>query len=125
MDDQDLTNSLHVDTSRPVLGFPLGMALLLIIILCISGSFCCCFHWDKLMSLYRSFSSDLETDTVTIQSPSKSTPVQMDAKKKQSQPVLMPGDQIPTYIARPCPCEPSPPPEKITVVVQLPPPPPL
>ncbi|XP_077233514.1 uncharacterized protein At5g65660-like [Tasmannia lanceolata] len=129
MDDHDVMTGHHVDTSRPALGFPLGTALLLIVIFCISGFFSCCYHWDKLRSLRRSFSSDMEadTDTVTIQSPSKSTPLHLDAKLKRSQslPVLMPGDQIPKYIAKPCPCEHlPPPPERIIVEVQSPPPPP-
>ena len=48
----------HVDASRPSLGFPLGTALLLIIIFTLSGIFSCCYHWDKLRSLRRSFSPD-------------------------------------------------------------------
>lgn len=37
--------------SRPTLGFPLGTALLLIVIFCLSGIFSCCYHWEKLRSL--------------------------------------------------------------------------
>lgn len=53
----------------------------------------------------------------------------LDKKESQSLPVIMPGDQIPKYIAWPCPCdwcEPSSPlpTEKITIeVVQVPHPP--
>ncbi|MCL7044223.1 hypothetical protein MKW94_030371, partial [Papaver nudicaule] len=72
----------HVDASRPSLGFPLGTALLLIIIFSLSGFFSCCYHWEKLRSLRRSFSpddqhrdeddTDLEADgsSSNIQSPS-------------------------------------------------------
>ncbi|KAK0604786.1 hypothetical protein LWI29_019453 [Acer saccharum] len=113
----------HVDASRPSLGFPLGTALLLIIIFSLSGIFSCCYHWDKLRSLRRSYSdddADLEADIEA--SPSKPRPHCTDLKKNQSQSmpvVLMPGDQIPKFIALPCPCEP-PLPEKVVVKVQKP-----
>ncbi|KAF7829246.1 Hydroxyproline-rich glycoprotein family protein [Senna tora] len=50
MESQDISPP-HVDASRPSLGFPLGTALLLIIIFSLSGIFSCCYHWDKLRSL--------------------------------------------------------------------------
>ncbi|GMI67715.1 hypothetical protein like AT5G65660 [Hibiscus trionum] len=108
----------HVDASRPSLGFPLGTALLLIIIFSLSGIFSCCYHWDKLRSLRRSF-ADIQP------SPSKPNPDFTDLKKNQSQslPVLMPGDQIPKFIALPCPCQP-PRQDKVEVKVQNPPKPP-
>ncbi|XP_042391630.1 uncharacterized protein At5g65660-like isoform X2 [Zingiber officinale] len=37
--------------SRPTLGFPLGTALLLVVIFCLSGFFALCYHWEKLRSL--------------------------------------------------------------------------
>lgn len=54
----------HADASRPSLGFPLGTALLLIIIFTLSGIFSCCYHWDKFQSFRRSFShtTDVEAD---------------------------------------------------------------
>ncbi|XP_010547583.1 PREDICTED: uncharacterized protein At5g65660-like [Tarenaya hassleriana] len=111
----------HVDASRPSLGFPLGTALLLLIIFSLSGIFSCCYHWDKHRSLRRSLSAaaaDIES------SPSKPRPLFSDPKKNQlSLPVLMPGDDTPKFIALPCPCEP-PRPENLTVNVQNPPPPP-
>lgn len=42
------------------------------------------------------------------------------ANKSQSLPVLMPGDQIPKFIALPCPCKP---PRAESIVVELPKPP--
>lgn len=46
----------HSDSSsRPTLGFPLGTALLLIVIFSLSGVFSCCYHWDKLRHLRGSF----------------------------------------------------------------------
>lgn len=50
----------HSDASRPSLGFPLGTAVLLIVIFSLSGIFSCCYHWEKLRSLRRSF-ADLES----------------------------------------------------------------
>ncbi|XP_058081433.1 uncharacterized protein At5g65660 [Magnolia sinica] len=107
MDGQNLTIR-HVDTSRPSLGFPLGTALLLITIFCLSGIFSCCYHWDKLRSLRRSFSRGSNPDADDIEAPSKSTPAHVDLKQNQNQslPVLMPGDSIPKYIAWPCPSAP-------------------
>ncbi|KAH7566778.1 hypothetical protein ACOSP7_023435 [Xanthoceras sorbifolium] len=113
----------HGDASRPSLGFPLGTALLLIIIFSLSGIFSCCYHWDKLRSLRRSFSQDADPNAHDFDaSLSKSKPPYTDLKKNQSQslPVLMPGDRIPKFIALPCPCEP-PLPEKVVVKVQNPP----
>lgn len=155
----------HSDASRPSLGFPLGTALLLIIIFSLSGIFSCCYHWDKLRSFRRSFadaSADLEADSDQDTSKAKlahtvinftlfrfSSLLNFHQKKKekwatlinydplfflfmqslkqnqgQSLPVLMPGDQVPKFIALPCPCEP-PREEKINVVqVEKPPKPP-
>ncbi|KAL4367248.1 hypothetical protein GQ457_05G008090 [Hibiscus cannabinus] len=112
----------HVDASRPSLGFPLGTALLLIIIFSLSGIFSCCYHWDKLRSLRRSFA---HADADIEASPSKTKPDATDLKKNQSQslPVLMPGDEIPKFIALPCPCQP-PRQDKVEVKVEKPPMPP-
>ncbi|RZC48378.1 hypothetical protein C5167_041309 [Papaver somniferum] len=124
----------HADASRPSLGFPLGTALLLIFIFSLSGFFSCCYHWDKLRSLRRSFppeeeDTDLEANNSNIQSPS-SKPSQIYPNWKQSinesMPVIMPGDKIAKFIALPCPCEPYRP-DKVFVEVenlqQTPPPP--
>ncbi|CAK9155650.1 unnamed protein product [Ilex paraguariensis] len=98
----------HVDASRPSLGFPLGTALLLIVIFSLSGIFSCCYHWEKLRSLRRSFSNGLDLEAGSDEAPSKPVATHMDLKQKQNQclSVLMPGDQIPKFIALPCPCEP-------------------
>lgn len=63
----------HVDSSRPSLSFPLGTALLLIVIFSLSGIFSCCYHWDKLRSLRRSFNTDHEDDTDDAPSKPKHT----------------------------------------------------
>ncbi|KAA8546643.1 hypothetical protein F0562_003126 [Nyssa sinensis] len=111
------------DASRPSLGFPLGTALLLIIIFSLSGVFSCCYHWDKLRSFRRSLSDDTDPEADIDRSPSKPKSLHTNSKQNQSQslPVLMPGDRIPKFIALPCPCEP-PRPGKIIVEVQKPPP---
>ncbi|XP_021890481.1 uncharacterized protein At5g65660 [Carica papaya] len=119
----------HADASRPSLGFPLGTALLLIVIFSLSGIFSCCYHWEKLRSLRQSLSGnhpdhpgrdDLEA------SPSKSIPPPTELKKIESQSfsVLMPGDQIPKFIALPCPCEPPRADKNIVLELQKPPKPP-
>ncbi|KAI3502962.1 hypothetical protein L1887_31394 [Cichorium endivia] len=103
----------HSDSSRPTLGFPLGTALLLIIIFSLSGFFSCCYHWDKLRQLRGAY-----TDGDSDDSPSKPNPTFTENEKieKQSLPVIMPGDRIAKFIALPCPCEP-PREGKITVEV--------
>ncbi|KAK9110801.1 hypothetical protein Sjap_018861 [Stephania japonica] len=104
---------------RPSLGFPLGTALLLIIVFCLSGVFSCCYHWEKLRSIRnrrRSSSAvgDIEApDEGASSSSSPSSTVKpsgpharpdwKEGKVCQSVPVLMPGDEAPTFIALPCP----------------------
>ncbi|XP_052205824.1 uncharacterized protein At5g65660-like [Diospyros lotus] len=112
------TTTTDIDASRPSLGFPLGIALLLIIIFTLSGVFSCCYHWDKLRSLRRSSDNDRS-------SPSKPKPTDVSWKPNGSGSVsvLMPGDQIPKFIALPCPCEPPPPASFALEVDKQPPPP--
>ncbi|KAK9946727.1 hypothetical protein M0R45_012174 [Rubus argutus] len=89
MEGQDLSPP-HVDASRPSLGFPLGTALLLIIIFSLNGIFSCCYHWDKLRSLRRSFAEDSNPETtedIEGQSPSKSKPDQ-EAKRAEEKIVV-------------------------------------
>ncbi|XP_061349763.1 uncharacterized protein At5g65660-like [Gastrolobium bilobum] len=119
MESQDLS-SPHVDASRPSLGFPLGTALLLIIIFSLSGILSYCYHWDKLRSLRQSFS---DSNPQTHSSPSKSMLHNTELRQNRGQglPVLMPGDEVPKFIAMPCPCEPSRS-ENITVTVEKQPP---
>ncbi|MFS8033054.1 hypothetical protein Hanom_Chr17g01564921 [Helianthus anomalus] len=92
----------HSDSSRPTLGFPLGTAMLLIIVFSLSGFFSCCYHWDKLRHLRGA------SDPGSEDSPSKPNPTSMEKKKidSESLPVIMPGDRIAKFIALPCPCEP-------------------
>ncbi|KAK9163490.1 hypothetical protein Syun_004392 [Stephania yunnanensis] len=118
------------DASRPSIGFPLGTALLLLVIFSLSGFFSCCYHWEKLRSLRRSLvgnptdqdlhDHDLEIDLHHPSKPSSNSP-ELKQKQVQSLPVLMPGDQVPKFIAMPCPCEPKRPEMVIAVEVQTPP----
>ncbi|CAI0430838.1 unnamed protein product [Linum tenue] len=111
MDAPDLSPPPHVDASRPSLGFPLGTALLLVVIFSLSGIFSCCYHWDKLRSLRRRLLSPV------FPSPSRNLNSFLfcfwlggqDVKqsKGESLPVVMPGDQIAKFIALPCPCQPA------------------
>lgn len=71
MESQDLSPP-HADASRPSLGFPLGTALLLIIIFSLSGIFSCCYHWDRFRSLRQSFAQDPDHEADIEASPSKS-----------------------------------------------------
>ncbi|CAN8251511.1 unnamed protein product [Cochlearia groenlandica] len=115
---QDYSPPPHMDASRPSLGFPLGTALLLIIIFSLSGIFSCCYHWEKHRSLRRSLANaDIES------SPSKHQQTFPDMKKSENQsvPVLMPGDNRPKFIALPCPCAP-PRSEMLTIDFRSPPP---
>ena len=79
---EDLTPSpsmtLPVEhSSRPTLGFPLGTALLLLVIFALSGMFSCCYHWDKLRSLWSRhpalFEESEHTAISIASSPSKTT----------------------------------------------------
>ncbi|XP_060194571.1 uncharacterized protein At5g65660-like isoform X2 [Lycium barbarum] len=107
-------------SSRPSLGFPLGTALLLLVIFSLSGVFSCCYHWDKIRSIRRRSLSDLEAGD----DPASLKPKHTHMNESQSMPaVLMPGDQVPKFIAMPCPCQP-PRPEKVVVEEQKPPQPP-
>ncbi|GMY17483.1 hypothetical protein FCV25MIE_12722 [Fagus crenata] len=112
-------------STQPLIGFPLGLALLLILLFCMSAFFSCCFHWDKLRSLLISSRNvnidDIESDIP--ESPRKPVipPHKMSKiSESQSLSVLMPGDQVPKFIAIACPCRP-PLVGKVTIEVQKPP----
>ncbi|VAI40471.1 unnamed protein product [Triticum turgidum subsp. durum] len=99
-------------SSRPTLGFPLGTALLLLVIFSLSGIFSCCYHWDRLRSLLWSrHPGMLQEGPHTIISigsaPSKAASEHKSKKagKECGLPVIMPGDDIPKFYARPCPHE--------------------
>ncbi|KAJ9166428.1 hypothetical protein P3X46_021186 [Hevea brasiliensis] len=117
------------ESSRPSLGFPSGLALLLVILFLMSGFFTCCLHWDKIRSLFRITSSEenshAQQDIEHL--PQKPTPAPQESKENKAEPlpVLMPGDQVPRFIAMACPCEPPLLEKMITIKVQKPPPVPI
>ncbi|XP_073290906.1 uncharacterized protein At5g65660 [Primulina huaijiensis] len=96
----------HGSDSRPSLGFPLGTALLLLVIFTLSGMFFCCYHWDKLRRTLSLRPPDLEADGDLGSSKPKSPHDKSKQQGNQSMSVIMPGDNVPKFIAMPCPCEP-------------------
>ncbi|XP_071696062.1 uncharacterized protein At5g65660-like [Rutidosis leptorrhynchoides] len=94
----------HHAQSRPTLGFPLGTALLLIIIFSLSGFFSCCYHWDKLRHLRGSY-VDHNADESSPTKPNVKL-AEIKEVKKESLPVIMAGDRIAKFMALPCPREP-------------------
>ncbi|XP_073016827.1 uncharacterized protein At5g65660-like [Primulina eburnea] len=92
--------------SRPSLGFPLGTALLLLVIFTLSGIFSCCYHWEKLRRTLSLRLSDLEADGDLASSKPKSPHDKLKQQGNQSMSVIMPGDNVPKFLAMPCPCEP-------------------
>ncbi|CAJ2652261.1 unnamed protein product [Trifolium pratense] len=108
--------------SKITIGLPLGLALLFACLIFICVLFCCLLHWNKLklLSPYSSevISSQAQTQADLTSSPQKPAfPfVMMKQSYAESLPVLMPGDEIPKFIAMACPCKP-PTDESITIHV--------
>lgn len=92
--------------SRPSLGFPLGTALLLLVIFTLSGIFSCFYHWDKLRRALSLHLPDLEADGDLSPTKPKAPHDKLKQQGNQSMSVIMPGDNVPKFIAMPCPCEP-------------------
>ncbi|GFQ08215.1 uncharacterized protein at5g65660, partial [Phtheirospermum japonicum] len=85
---------------------PLGTALLLVVIFSLSGIFSCCYHWDKLRRSLSHHAADLEADGDLGLAKPITTQMNLKQQENQSLPVIMPGDNVPRFIALPCPCEP-------------------
>ncbi|KAK3231126.1 hypothetical protein Dsin_003007 [Dipteronia sinensis] len=102
--------------ARPCISFPLGLALLLVLLFCVSGFLCCCLHWNKIRSLFRGFRDDdtdsiADSDQMNISQLHKIKPasLHMISKENQRESVLvsMPGDRVPKFVAMKCRlCEP-------------------
>lgn len=89
--------------ARPIgVSFPLGTALVLIIVLSFSAIFSFCYHWARLRR--RVPSSVFDTPVVST-APEHCLPKLPSAKLQTvpSLPVVMPGDDMPKFIAWPCP----------------------
>ncbi|GAB2232028.1 hypothetical protein Droror1_Dr00011049 [Drosera rotundifolia] len=97
---------MHGDPSRPSLGFPLGTALLLLVIFTLSGVFSCCYHWDRLRAIRGGGASMTESVDEDIESGADATKSYMIGKDQKVPAVIMPGDNVPKFIALPSPCEP-------------------
>ncbi|XP_020240367.1 uncharacterized protein At5g65660 [Cajanus cajan] len=112
--------------TRVSIGFPLGLALLFVCLLFICGFFCCCLHWNRLQSFLRSHGiinpqtlehTHIQAELASPYQKPAFPVVMMKQNYAKSLPVLMPGDDIPKFIATACPCEP-PRDERITIHVQ-------
>nr|GMC95023.1 uncharacterized protein At5g65660-like [Ipomoea batatas] len=114
----------HTVASRPSMGFPLGTALLLILIFSLSGIFSCCYHWDRLRSFRRrshfSNAADLEASAAGY-GPHKPNHFPQKSKENHMQtlPVIMPGDEVPKFLALPCPCQPPRPGKAVVVELYI------
>ncbi|XP_031505778.1 uncharacterized protein At5g65660-like isoform X4 [Nymphaea colorata] len=93
-------------STRPIVGFPLGTALLVLVIFCISGIVSCCYHYEKIRSLRRSSDSNsasaepaAEPQDAAATATTKSTPFHQQESVTLS--VLMPGDEFPKFVAWP------------------------
>ncbi|KAF7809505.1 uncharacterized protein G2W53_036248 [Senna tora] len=86
----DQQDTAQREASGPSIGFPVGAALVLILIVILSGIISCCYHWHK--HKLTSFSH----------SPPSSTE-HLKRSGGQSLPVLMPGDEVPKFLAMPSP----------------------
>ncbi|CAN4123642.1 unnamed protein product [Withania somnifera] len=105
-------------SSRPSLGFPLGTAFLLIAVFSLSGIFSFCYHWNRIRSLRQATDLEAGDDPASL----KSKLTYMKQSQSHSLPaVLMPGDQVPKFIALPCRCQP-PRSEKVVEEAREPPP---
>ncbi|KAK6773159.1 hypothetical protein RDI58_028397 [Solanum bulbocastanum] len=91
-------------SSRPTIDFPLGVALLVLVLVCITGLFACCYHWDKLRSLlcYEDDQSSSDDDSTFSPNP-KSIQVKEHKNCSESLTILMPGDDVPKFLALPTP----------------------
>ncbi|KAL3514308.1 hypothetical protein ACH5RR_027025 [Cinchona calisaya] len=96
-------------SSRPAISFPSGLALLIILLICISGFFYCCYNWNKLRSLLQlsSMPQDVE-ENHSDSTPTHSNIIkQPEQKHAESLTVVMPGDETPKFLAFPAPHEES------------------
>ncbi|KAL5777476.1 hypothetical protein ACOSP7_010402 [Xanthoceras sorbifolium] len=117
-----MENEEASSAARPSIAFPLGFALLLILLFCTSGFLSCCLHWNKIRSRFRPFTHDSNypRDQTNISHlHQKPSPLHMMSKENQAESVLvsMPGDGVPKFVAIKCPCKPAIL-EKVTVTAQ-------
>ncbi|GLJ07459.1 hypothetical protein SUGI_0067550 [Cryptomeria japonica] len=110
-------------TGKPPMGFPFGTAVILFLVLGISALFSCCYHWEKIRNMHhrrhyrsggggdgggnsslrptsRSSFMPPATAPPNWSSPSKNTQIH---QSRRSLPVMMPGDDVPKFLAMPSP----------------------
>ncbi|XP_023536259.1 uncharacterized protein At5g65660-like [Cucurbita pepo subsp. pepo] len=108
------------------LSFPVGLVLLLTFLFCMCCFFSCCLHWEKLRSIlgcpdhadHRHPS--IPPETPAFSPPDKFSPIHTIWKENRpaSLTVLMPGDEVPRFIAMACPpCVAAP---LVEIVIQKP-----
>ncbi|MCD7445789.1 hypothetical protein HAX54_000027 [Datura stramonium] len=104
-----LNNNSSSSSSRPTISFPVGLALLVLVLVCIIGLFSCCYHWNKLRTLlcysttsaaHHDYDDDDQSlsDYSTVSANSKSIQVK-EQKNGESLTILMPGDDFPKFVA--------------------------
>nr|XP_016449220.1 PREDICTED: uncharacterized protein At5g65660-like [Nicotiana tabacum] len=100
-------SALGITSSRPTIAFPLGLALLVLVLVCIIGSFACCYHWNKLRSLLCSSASATHLDDQSSDDSAHVSAFKIIQAQKQkngeSLTILMPGDEVPKFVALPTP----------------------
>ncbi|XP_073045366.1 uncharacterized protein At5g65660-like [Primulina eburnea] len=110
----------HGSSSRPTIAFPIGTVLLLLVIFGLSGILSFCYHWEKRRHITSRRTARVEAGALDV-GHCKPQALHMNLKlpKNNGLPVVvMPGDNVPKFIALPCPRL-----EKIIVDVPPPPPP--
>ncbi|CAN0838746.1 Uncharacterized protein At5g65660 [Linum grandiflorum] len=85
------------EDDRTAIGVPLGLALLLLGLFSLTAVFICCLQWGYLGSLW---DAPHQHDTNETHQQKQSD------KEVERLPVLMPGDELPRFIAMACPCQP-------------------
>ncbi|KAH9300831.1 hypothetical protein KI387_012414 [Taxus chinensis] len=113
MDDVDGEGRTSLGERKSSLGFPLGTALVILIVLGISALFSCCYHWERIRSFPSRTNSSSSFPEIPMQdnlqlqvdavSPSSSKNPDIEQNQSRSLPVLMPGDEMPKFIAWPAP----------------------
>ncbi|WVZ20029.1 hypothetical protein V8G54_007351 [Vigna mungo] len=113
-------------SSGASIAFPLGLALLIAVLFFFCSFFCCCLHWEKLRPFFPFSSGNItslphHTQPLTPMTPPPHKPgfplLMMKQNSGESFPVLMPGDEVPKFIALACPCQPRTNDERIAIHV--------